>query len=265
MFRTLLCCVLLSGPASAAQIEVISENSNPALITVSGEFQVGDERKFSDIALRYENAVVKFNSPGGSVFAGVEIGKAIRLKGFSTLVEENSLCASACGYAWLGGVRRSMAPGSRIGFHAAFVQQNGENKETGLGNALVGAYLNQLGLSQAAVAYVASAPPDGMTWLTSEDASRVGIEVAVVSGNLSDSNNSVSAGGIRRMANSDLLGHDLERMPIKGLTLRECERECLINSDCKAFTFNAAYSACFLYWRPSLHESRFPVWVQVRS
>jgi PAN domain len=139
-----------------------------------------------------------------------------------------------------------MAPGSRVGFHAAFVQQNGQSRETGLGNAIVGAYLNQLGLSQAAVAYVASAPPEGMTWLTPEDASRVGIEVAVVSGNRGDSDDSISAGGIRRMENSDILGHDLERMPIKGLTLKECERECSINSDCKAFTFNAAHSACFL-------------------
>ena len=42
-------------------------------------------------------------------------------------------------------------------------------------NALVGAYLNQIGLSQAAVVYITSAPPEGMEWLTGEKASELDI------------------------------------------------------------------------------------------
>jgi PAN domain len=139
-----------------------------------------------------------------------------------------------------------MATGSRIGFHASYVQQNGQNKENGLGNALVGAYLNQLGLSQAAISYISAAPPEGMTWLTSEDAIRVGIEVAVVDSSDRELRERLNPGAMKRIENSDILGHDLKRMPIRGLTVEECERECALNSDCKAFTFNTRHSACFL-------------------
>jgi hypothetical protein len=248
MFRAISFCILFYSAVSteAAEIGVIQKDADTAVINVSGQLEPGDDRKFAQAALQYENAVVALNSPGGRMLVGIELGKAIRLKGFSTLVDEDALCASACGYAWLGGVRRGMSTGSRIGFHAAYVQENGQNRETGLGNALVGAYLNQLGLSQTAVAYVAAAPPDGMTWLTPEDAARVGIEVAVVNRRGHEAQESPTVTTIKRIENSDILGHDFKRMPINGLTLEECERECSTNSDCKAFTFNARHSACFL-------------------
>ncbi|MEY9783968.1 hypothetical protein ABIA23_005435 [Sinorhizobium fredii] len=39
----------------------------------------------------------------------------------------------------------------------------------------VGAYLNQIGLPDSAVVYVTSAPPEGIDWLSADDASEVGI------------------------------------------------------------------------------------------
>ena len=47
--------------------------------------------------------------------------------------------------------------------------------ESGVANALVGAYVSQLGLSGQVVAYVTSAPPRGMLWLTRDDAARLGV------------------------------------------------------------------------------------------
>ena len=49
----------------------------------------------------------------------------------------------------------------------------------GVGNALVGAYLSQIGLPDRAVIYVTQAPPDLMTWLTISEAQQVGIDVAL--------------------------------------------------------------------------------------
>jgi hypothetical protein len=82
----------------------------------------------------------------------LEIGESIRLKAFTTFVPENARCASACALAWLGGVQRYMAPGAQIGFHAAYNAKSGQ--ETGVGNALVGAYLNKIGLPYEAVIYI---------------------------------------------------------------------------------------------------------------
>jgi uncharacterized protein len=68
-----------------------------------------------------------------------------------------------------------MAPGAQIGFHAAFNAESGQ--ESGVGNALVGAYLRGIGLPYKAVAYIATAPPNSMTWLSLADAKQYGIDV----------------------------------------------------------------------------------------
>ena len=91
---------------------------------------------------------------------------------------EGKRCASACALAWLGGTPRFMGDGALVGFHAAYVQQGGQPTENGVGNALVGSYLTQIGLSDNAVIYITKAAPTGMTWLNYRDAEQIGIDVA---------------------------------------------------------------------------------------
>jgi hypothetical protein len=124
-------------------------------------------------------AIIAFQSDGGSVIAGIEIGKIIRLRNFATLVPDNSRCASACALAWLGGAVRFMGPEAQIGFHAAYVVRSGQASETGSGNALVGAYLANIGLPDSAVVYVTQASPTAMTWLNMAEAQQKGIDVAL--------------------------------------------------------------------------------------
>src|SRR6185295_19370955 len=89
-------------------------------ITVQGDFVFGDEVKFISLALPLGRATVVFNSDGGDLRAGIEIGKAIRLKEFSTMVPVNGTCASACGLAWLAVLHKYIDVGARVGFHAAY-------------------------------------------------------------------------------------------------------------------------------------------------
>ena len=113
------------------------------------------------------------------------------MRNFETGVAPNSLCASACAMAWLGGTKRYMASQSRIGFHAAYVINNGVARETGLGNAIVGAYVTQLGLPLSAVIYITNSNPREMTWLSADDARKVGIDVEFLE--LRSTNNPASA------------------------------------------------------------------------
>ena len=106
------------------------------------------------------------------------MGKLIRLRNYATVVPNNTQCLSACALAWLGGTERYMGSTARIGFHAAYLRTTGQ--ETGAGNALLGAYLSQIGLSEAAIFYIAQAPPTSMTLLTIADAKRFGIDVSVL-------------------------------------------------------------------------------------
>jgi hypothetical protein len=180
-------CINGSNPSLGADFNIVHTQDEPDLITVVGDFAVGDEKKFIDVALTSQNALVAFQSPGGSLIAGIEIGKAIHLKGFATLVPENIQCASACALAWLGGRIRFMSNTAQVGFHAAYTRDEALSAVSAAGNALVGAYLNQLGLPSSAIVYITSAPPEGMQWLNFADAQRVGIDVK--SANLTADNN----------------------------------------------------------------------------
>lgn len=174
----LLICVSVSQPAISAEFKKSPIQARGSdLIEVRGDLTLGDEKKFIDVAISSIDAVVVFHSRGGNLFAGIEIGRAIRLKGFSTLVPENHLCASACALAWLAGRSRLMSETGRVGFHAAYSKQNGQPNVSPSANAIVGAYLNQLGLPTSAIVYITSAPPEGMQWLNFGDAQRVGIDV----------------------------------------------------------------------------------------
>lgn len=162
--------------AQAATIEVRSAR-DLTVVTVEGELNFRDEEAFTDKVLRLKDAVVVFDSVGGNLVAGIEIGKAIRLKGFSTLVLNDTLCASACALAWLGGKTRWAAPRAKIAVHAAWMFINGKKQETGSGNALVGAYLNTLGLTDEAIIFITSAAPDDAEFLSFQTAETLGIAV----------------------------------------------------------------------------------------
>jgi hypothetical protein len=179
-FPTLACAVLSAGYAQAATISVESAGpEKPALVVVHGTLDAADgERFFAKIA-PLTTAMVRFQSNGGSVVTGIQIGEMIRLKNFHTLVPTGARCASACALAWLGGTQRFMGTGARIGLHAASDRKSG--RVTGVGNALLGAYLNRVGLPYSAVIYLAQAAPDSITWLSFADARRLGIEVTLLS------------------------------------------------------------------------------------
>lgn len=181
-----------ASPVLGATIESKRFDDGMVLIFISGEMMLGDEKTFANEALPHDNAVVVFKSNGGNLKAGIEIGKAIRLKGFSTFVADGESCASACALAWLGGRARAMSATARVGFHAAHIQTGEQKVATSVGNALVGAYVAQLGLPERAVIYVTSAAPDEIKWLTFADAQAIGIDVKQV--NINGSQNRPTAG-----------------------------------------------------------------------
>jgi hypothetical protein len=172
-----LCLWGTSGLAANISLSQLGDDPAHARVAVDGRFEAGDEIKFRTQVGRLTKAVVVFNSEGGILQAGIEIGKTIRLKSFATAVLDGSRCASSCAFAWLGGSPRFMQRGAHIGFHAAYVNREGRPSESGVGNALVGSYLTQIGLPEAAVIYVTKAAPTQLTFLTLQDAQRIGIEV----------------------------------------------------------------------------------------
>ncbi len=163
----------------AAQITA-DTSDEVAIITLTGPLQASDGQQFLSTAVNIRKAIVLFASPGGSLDAGLQIGKTIRMRGFVTAVPDGVMCASACALAWLGGSLRYMGRDAAIGFHAAYRSSYGITEESGVGNARVGAYLDSIGLSEQAVMFATEAHPDDMRWLKLEDARHLGIDVAIL-------------------------------------------------------------------------------------
>jgi hypothetical protein len=174
--------ILLMGlrGAAAANIEVEQIDTASALIMLDGDLELGDIESFRNKVAAISRATVAFRSDGGSLLAGIRIGMLIRVKNFITVVPDGAQCASACAVAWLGGARRFMGAGSKVGFHAAYVQKGSATTESGPGNAVLGAYLDQLGLPEDAIVYITQAAPSSMKWLSMDEAGQHGIDVSLL-------------------------------------------------------------------------------------
>jgi hypothetical protein len=192
----ILLLLALTG-AEAADVDVKHLDSGPALIVIEGDLELGDIETFRTKAalLPPAGATVEFRSKGGSLLAGIRIGALIRTKKFTTVVPDGAQCASACALAWLGGTRRFVGQHSNIGFHTAYIFKPAGPVESGPGNAILGAYLNQLGLSEEAILYVTQAAPTSMQWMSVEEAAEHGIAVALLppSRSASESNSNGAA------------------------------------------------------------------------
>jgi len=172
--------LLASTGVEAAQIAVKPLDNGSTLVAIEGELDLADIDTFRTRteSLPVGRARVEFSSKGGSLLAGIRIGSLIRTKKFDTVVPVGAQCASACALAWLGGTRRLIGEYASVGFHAAYIVKTGTLSESGPGNAILGAYLNQLGLSEKAIIYITLAAPTSMQWMSMEEAAEYGITVA---------------------------------------------------------------------------------------
>lgn len=180
-FAIMALILLVSNVSVAATFEVKKlDGTELIFIFVDGEFAEGDSGEFNDIAIGLDNAIVMFNSPGGLIAEGLSIGRTIFIKRFDTGVGSNSMCASACGLAWLAGKEKFAFPSSRVGFHAIYTNPGSNMRISSAGNALVGAYLQRLGFNDELIIYATDTVPTSMQWLTTADAERFRLNVTLM-------------------------------------------------------------------------------------
>ena len=168
----------MSTAAISADIKVApaAEGDNQPFILIDGEIIAGDDEKFRKLAAEFSDAIVVLNSEGGAISPAMDIGRTIKLRGYKTVVLDGSSCASACALIWISGSRRIIDDGGEVGFHASYLDTDGTKIETGVGNALVGHYLSQLGFGEKTVIFATLAPPDKILWLNAETTAMSGIE-----------------------------------------------------------------------------------------
>lgn len=105
----------------AAGIELIPERAGgrPVLV-LQGEMRKGDtERVAAYLGANPGLAEVRFHSPGGKLYEGFGIGLLLRERGLATRVPHGARCVSACVWAFLGGVIRTVDADAAVGVHMA--------------------------------------------------------------------------------------------------------------------------------------------------
>lgn len=166
-------------PSLANAAEIFSEklSSGNVAINIRGDIALGDDVRFRKLSLQNPKAIVRLNSNGGVLVPALEIGQIIRIASYDTAVLETETCVSACALIWMAGKRRFL--GGAIGFHAAYRDDSGGARESGVANALVGNYLTLLGFSSRAILFATAAPPDKILWLTPANKDAAGIDFVV--------------------------------------------------------------------------------------
>ncbi|MFD1156955.1 hypothetical protein [Roseovarius aestuarii] len=142
---------------------------------------------------------IRFNSSGGNLAKGVELGRELRRRGFATEVGSHEVdpewigtghwtftrrisgkCASACAYAFMGGIERRLEPGSAIGVHQFYsagrmisdgapdlvlVEQGSEQEAS----AVLLSYVLEMGVDGRVFAKAGLSGPDEMSWIGAGD------------------------------------------------------------------------------------------------
>jgi hypothetical protein len=129
-------------------------------------------------------ADVYFNSPGGSLIAGMAIGRLLRQWGYATHVGKRTtdiheltgaVCYSACPFAYAGGVRRYLERDSVLGVHRAQnrVPLPDEDAFDRLVSQQATEYLLAMGVSPELFTIMSQVPHDVIRGLTREEAERL--------------------------------------------------------------------------------------------
>lgn len=168
--------------APAAIIEAWDIPGDVKFVHIKGEIRSGDAEQFEAITVGRNKVTVVLESPGGLVNEALRIGASIRLENFATMVLPESKCYSACGLIWVSGARRYMSESSEIGFHAAYREEAGEFRESGMANAEIGSFLTHLGLRIEAIRFFTVAGPRDFVLLTPARARALGIDIFENSG-----------------------------------------------------------------------------------
>ncbi len=195
----ILCALLLPSGASAMKFGLYSTGGNCSGCEWLGGDGTIDESSvpnllaaLKDMGGGYPGLRVVLNSPGGSLAAGLKLGEAIRQNKLSTSVGKTvpstyapdwketipGKCASACAFAFLGGVNRDTSGGD-VGVHQFYQDIALKNPSAKIFDAIdlstqqmVSAmlieYVHRMGIDPRFVSIASNVAPSQIHWLTAE-------------------------------------------------------------------------------------------------
>ena len=153
------------------------------LVYLDGRIDPDAPRRLSEALDGVDGKIaVWLNSPGGNLFAGMQLGRIIRQHGAAThIIDYRTLrpgtCYSACAMTFLGGVYRFNDKGARYGVHRASLL-TGPSGEVDLGQHLstaIGDYIREMGVDPRLLDLCLKAGRDEMYVLSLRQARDLGV------------------------------------------------------------------------------------------
>lgn len=167
----------------------ITSRGNQYEIFASGKIDPGTTERFQKFVQTnsIKDAIVLFDSPGGSLSEGMKLGKAIRSKRFDTGIGSYSqdgrrlfqgICASSCAYAFAGGEYRFYYGNkAKLGIHQFY--STGTNQadmgDTQRVSSILIDYLQFMGVDPKAFVVASTTRGDSIYWLTPDQAISLGL------------------------------------------------------------------------------------------
>jgi hypothetical protein len=96
----------------------VQNTPNGKVLIAEGQIMSGESQRLQQ-AIANAGAIeeIWFNSPGGAAMEGPYMGRIIRARNMAVRLRKDYACISACSYAFLGGVIRTVEPGAYYGIH----------------------------------------------------------------------------------------------------------------------------------------------------
>lgn len=167
-------------------------------ILARGVIDKGSPARLRAMLADYDYApTLVFDSPGGSLTAGLALGELIRSRGMDTevgpeyqeevlgpggvttgfrVLASNGGCFSACAYAFMGGVSRTLAKGGKIGvhqFHGA--EADGESLAQSI-TAVISQYMLSMGVDRDVLDVAGLTGANDIALISPEDAARYNLD-----------------------------------------------------------------------------------------
>lgn len=127
--------------------------------------------------------LVVFDSPGGSLMEGIKLGKTIRNMGFDTTIghvnrdgkhKYDGVCASACTYAFAGGLARYIHyDKQKLGVHQFYNSYGSNNEDMSITQNIastIAKHLYEMGIHEQAFILASSTNSNSMKWFTKQEA-----------------------------------------------------------------------------------------------
>ena len=153
-----------------------------ALLYLDGRIDAGAPDRLSRALEGIKGkTAVWLNSPGGNLFAGMQVGRIIRRHGASTyIINSRTLlpgeCYSACSLAFLGGIYRFNDNGARYGVHRASLGSAAEDADRAHDlSAAVEGYIREMGVDVRLLDLWMKAAPDEMYVLSRKESEDLGV------------------------------------------------------------------------------------------